>query len=809
MAEKKKRPLNKSRKRPFYKSKGLWLSFLLFIAAAGVFSYVFLEQYTRPYRERAETYDLDRINDLELPSIILDRNDEEIGRIFLENRSVIGMDKVPKVFVDALVAGEDSRFAKHGGIDYWGIIRAAYETWKGNSQGASTITQQLARNAYGLREEAIKRKESTIQRKLVEAFLARRIEKHYKKDEILGFYVNRIYLGSSYYGIRSAALGYYGKEPMDLEPQECASIVALIKSPNPLSPLRNPSGNKNWRNFVLARMGKEGSLSKAEVARLQALPLGLNPKPLLRGTTHLYERIFDGVKQALGEEALAKGGFKVHTTILRDAQEAAQKSLEESLVRAEQNPLYRRQKHADYKRASDKPPEYVQGAVLMVDHTTGEVLAHVGGRDYAQSNYDFIELGKRPPGTAFFPFLYAAALASGQTPSSMVLDDHMDNRTVMVGGQEGIVGEWGQEVRVPQIKRKNIPLREAFESSKIAASLRLGQQVGLQKVVDAAVAFGFPMQKTELLPRLCVGWEQVSMKQAVRAIATFGKEGRAGASELVYIDRVEDSRGAIVYRRPRVTVTPPQIVDSATAFQVHSMMVGGMERGAAAGALDGLVEKPFPGAGKGGTTHDFSDNWFLGYNKRVSCGVWTGFLSGAGDPIYEGAFSRDLALPVWQAVMNAASPSFGGGEIKVPPTVVEVPVCAESGQRATQFCQHAVENRETGTVRMESMKVTEYFRKGTENLPFCSVHSGMMADGLTPNAQLGALSAVDVSPVAPKEPVLLGDDPYHTETPSFAPSSGAPGLIRKRTNVLDSLDIGEGEERFRMKRPPRLVIEED
>jgi membrane peptidoglycan carboxypeptidase len=258
-----------------------------------------------------------------------------------------------------------------------------------------------------------------------------------------------------------------------------------------------------------------------------------------------------------------------------------------------------------------------------------------------------------------------------------------------------------------------------------------------------------------------------------------------------------------------VTVTPPQIVDSATAFQVHNMMVGGMERGAAAGALDGLVEKPFPGAGKGGTTHDFSDNWFLGYNKRVSCGVWTGFLSGAGDPIYEGAFSRDLALPVWQAVMNAASPSFGGGEIKVPPTVVEVPVCAESGQRATQFCQHAVENRETGTVRMESMKVTEYFRKGTENLPFCSVHSGMMADGLTPASQLGALSAVDVSPVAPKEPVLLGDDPYHTETPSFAPSSGAPGLIRKRTNVLDSLDIGEGEERFRMTRPPRLVIEED
>jgi len=787
----------------------LWLSFLLFIAAAAVFSYVFVEQYTRPYRERAETYDLDRINDLELPSIILDRNNEEIGRIFLENRSIIGMDKVPRKFVDALTAGEDSRFWKHKGIDYWGVIRAAYETWKGNSQGASTITQQLARNAYDLREEAMRRKESTIQRKLVEAFLARRIEKRYKKEEILGFYINRIYLGSSYYGLRSASLGYYGKEPMDLETQECASIVALIKSPNPLSPLRNPSGNKNWRNFVLARMGKEGTLPKAEVARLQALPLNLNPKPLLRGTTHLYERVFDAVKQAMGEEALAKGGFKVHTTILKDAQEAAQKSLEESLVKAERNPAYQRQKHADYKRGSEKPPEYVQGAVLMVDNETGEVLAHVGGRDYAQSHYDFIELGKRPLGTAFFPFLYAAALASGQTPASTIDDDHMNNRFVMVGGEEGIVAEWGQEVKAPQIKRKPIPLREAFEYSKTAASLRLGQHVGLQKVIDAAVAFGFPMEKTELLPRLCVGWEQVSMKQAVRAIATFGKDGRSGPTSLVYLDRIENSSGSVVYRRPRVTVTPPQIVDTATAFQVHNMMVGGMEHGAAAGALDGLVEKPFPGAGKGGTTHDFSDNWFLGYNKRVSCGVWTGFLSGSGGAIYQGAFSRDLALPVWQATMNAAAPSFGGGEIKPPSTIVEVPVCAESGQRATQFCQHTVEDPQTGTLRLESLKVTEYFRKGTENLPFCSVHSGMLGDGMSTGGPITSLNTVDISPVAPKQPVIIGDDPYHTETPSFAPSSGASGLIRKRTNVLDSLDIGEKEERFPLKRPQRLVIEED
>lgn len=808
MAANKKSPLNKSRRTPFYKSKGFWLSFLVVSVTLGIFSYVFVERYTRPYRERAETYDLDRINDLELPSVILDRNGEEIGRIFLENRSVIGMDQVPKGFVDALVAGEDSRFWEHKGVDYLGVLRAGYETWHGNSQGASTITQQLARNAFNLRDEAIQRKESTIQRKLVEAFLARRIENRYSKKQILEFYLNRIYLGSSYYGLRSAALGYYGKEPMDLEPQECASIVSLIKSPNALSPLNNPSANKNWRNFVLNRMGREKMLSKSEVERMQALPLNLNPKPLLRGTTHLYERVYDSVKQALGEEAFAKGGFKVHTTILKDAQDAAQKSLEDSLSRAEQHIGYKRQKHSDYRRGSDKPPEYVQGAVLMVDHETGEVLAHVGGRDYAQSPFDFIELGKRPLGTGFFPFLYASALAAGQTPASVLDDEPMDNRAVMVGGQEGILGEWGSEVRKPVYEGK-IPLRKAFEFSKIAATVRLGQQIGFKKIVDAGVAFGFPMEKTELLPRLCVGWEPVTMKQAVRAIATFGKDGRSGPASLVYIDHIEDSRGSMVYRRPRVTVTPPQILDPATAYQIHNMMAGSMERGSGAGALDGLIEKPFSGAGKGGTTHGFSDTWFLGYNKRISCGVWTGFLSGSNDAIYEGAFSRDIALPVWQAVMNAASPSFGGGEIKAPSTVVAVPVCSVSGQRATQFCQHPVEDQTTGKIRMESSKVMEYFRKGTENLPFCSVHSGMMADGLSPNTPLSALSVVDITPVIPKSPVILGNDPYHAEIPSFAPTSAAPGLIRKRTNVLDSLDIGEKEEPMRLGRPDRLIIEED
>ncbi|MEO7098599.1 MAG: transglycosylase domain-containing protein [Luteolibacter sp.] len=792
----------------FYKRKGVWLSFLLFCGAAGFAAWVFAENYTREYRERAATYDLNRINDLEVPSVILDRNGKEIGRIFVQNRSIIPISEVPEIFINALVAGEDSRFRTHGGVDYIGIVRAGILNAKGGNQGASTLTQQLARNAYNLKQEAVKRGETTIQRKLVEAFLAMRIEKRYTKREILDFYLNRIYFGSGFYGIRSAALGYYGKEPMNLTVQECASLVTLIKNPNYRSPLNNPEVNKNGRNYVLGRMAEEGMITSSEAARLKALPLGLDPKPLRRGTTHLYERIADAVGLALGEDALASGGFKIHTTILAEAQNAAQKTLLDSLKKAESHPGYTHPKYEDYRKGSAKPAEYLQGAVLMIDHETGDVLAHVGGRDYAQVPYDFIELGKRPLGTAFFPFVYAAGLSGNQTPASIVEDEPMDNRAVMIGGREGILGEWGMEISSPTYKGK-IPVREAFENSKIAATVRFAGQTGLQRVVDTSVAFGLPLQKAELLPRLAVGFEEVSMKQAVRAMSTFPLAGQSGPQQLYYLDSVENSEGSVVYRRQRQSISRHAVIDDATTWQVHSMMAGSLYRGSSKGVLDGLLEKPFYGAGKGGSTNDFADCWFLGYNKRITCGVWTGFLMSNGGSIYPGAFSRELAMPVWQAAMNAAAPSFGREKIMPPASVAEVPVCSVSGQRATQFCQEHTEDISTGMVRSHSTSVNEYFRKGTENLPFCTIHSGAIGDGVSPDMALLNLPAMDAVPVRPKEPVLLGNDPYHTEVPSFAATSSEAGFVRRRTNVLDSLDLGDAEEGIPLPRPKRLQIEDE
>lgn len=809
MATSEKITRNKVKKRRFYKRKRFWAGLLLCGMLSLVIAWVAAERFTRPYRERADTYDLNRINDLEIPSLILDRNGKEIGRVFVQNRSVIPISGVPRIFIDALRAGEDQRFETHDGVDYIGVVRAVYLNWKAGetTQGASTVTQQLARNAYDLEADRRKRNESGIERKLVEAFLAQRIEKRYSKDEILEFYLNRIYFGSGYYGIRSASLGYFGKEPKDLDALESAAIVGCIKNPSNLSPLNNPNGNRTSRNLVLGRMVDLGALRRVEAVQLFSTPLRLNPKPLQRGTTHLYERVADEIRRMMGEDALAAGGFRIHTSIDATVQRAMEDGLRRSLERVEQQPGYVHPKRADFRKTTGALPEFLQGAGLMIDHDRGEVIAHVGGRDYEAAPYDVVELGKRPLGTAFHPFLYAAGLEQGLTPATMVEDEPMDNRSVMVGGREGILGEWGMEQARPTYEGK-IPVRRALEASKIAASVRFSGMVGLDKVAASATRFGLPMKDVEYLPRLAVGWEAASLKDAVRGISAFARGGTTVPRMLTFVNRVEDAEGRTRYERPIRTPERLEATDDATAYIVHSMLRGGMERGSAAGLLDRLVEKPFTGAGKTGTTHDFSDTWFLGYNGRVSCGVWLGFLQ-PGKSIYEGAFAKDLAMPVWEEAMNAAAAGFGGKGIPQPESVVEAQVCRVSGQRSTPYCYETVADPSTGRARTRPASQVEFFRKGSENLPFCPLHSGATGVAEAGSAAMGLsqLAVIDTTPVRPKAPVLLGDDPYFTEQVLM---DGAPRPpARNRANVLDSIDLGDGEEPAKLPWPERLEISPD
>jgi penicillin-binding protein 1A len=343
-----------------------------------------------------------------------------------------------------------------------------------------------------------------------------------------------------------------------------------------------------------------------------------------------------------------------------------------------------------------------------------------------------------------------------------------------------------------------------LESSKIAASVRFAQMAGLQNVVNTAEDFGLPMKGVELLPRLATGWEAVSMKEAVRAISAFARAGATAPLKLTYVDRVQNAEGSIVYERRQESAERREPIKEDTAFIIHSMMRSGMEHGSAAGLGEMLIEKPFSGAGKTGTTHDFSDNWFLGYNGRVSCGVWVGFLQ-PGKSIYEGAFSKDLAMPVWADAMNACAKDFGGKVIPQPESVQEVKICSISGQRATPYCYETVIEPTTGRPRTRSAEISEFFPKNSPALPVCSIHSG--TDRVQENAAavgLSQLAVIDTTPVRAKEAVLLGDDPYFTEQLLLDGMERPP--VRKSNNVLDSFDLGDGEKPLQLPWPKRIKI---
>ncbi|MFM2220314.1 MAG: hypothetical protein RLZZ553_62 [Verrucomicrobiota bacterium] len=803
---------NKRRKNRFYKRKGFWTVFLLLCAIVSFAGWKIFEKESRPYRERSLIYDLERINDVEVPSIILDREGKEIGRIFVENRSMISYDQIPANFINALKAGEDSRFDTHDGVDYIGVMRAALKiiSQEGKiTQGASTITQQLARDAYSLKAEAKRRGESGFQRKMVEMFLAQRIEKRYSKREILGFFVNRSFLGSGYYGLRSASLGYFGKEPMDLTIPECASIVTILRNPLELSPLNNLDANKRGRDHVLWRMKEEGMINSADLARYLAQPVELNARPLQRGTSHVYELIAAEAREMIGEDAFAKGGFTIRTTIMKDVQDAAMQALQASLTAVESRPGYSHPKHSAFKK-SQQPPTYIQGAVLMMDHETGEVLAYVGGRDYAHSQYNFIEEGRKPMGTALFPFLVASGFANGLTPATMVEDEPMDNRMIMVGGREGILGEWGAEISNPRYQGL-IPTRRALEQSKVAAMVRFGNQVGLDRVAEGVKRFGFTVADSEKLPRLLVGWESASLPQAVSGIAAFARAGQTGPRSSVYVDKIEDGSGNVIMQRSPHKPERSTATDEITAFQVHDILRGAIRNGNLSDLMRDM-NPAFQGAVKTGTTHDFSSCWSLGYGGRVACGVWCGFLQGSAPSMYDGAFGKDIALPVWKAAMNALPIDYLQGEIRCPASVVEVDVCRISGQRASQYCYESVNDPATGLPKLKDARFKEFFRAGTDSIPTCPMHASSSSDQSASTQTKGNdVVVLDAIPIRPREPLLIGADPYQSEIPQGNQSEDEQAeegaFFHSIQQGSDTLDLGDKQAQLPLSPPGKLEIE--
>jgi penicillin-binding protein 1A len=825
------------RRPPFYRrawfSALLALFLLMVLAVLGGYAII-----VTPLWEKAQVYDLNEVKKLEAASIIYDRNGDELSRIFVLNRTPVSIKDIPQHFIDALTAQEDSRFFQHNGVDYIGLIRAVYLNLKAGevTQGASTITQQLARQTYGLMERSYKRK-------LMEAFVAQRIEKQYSKSEILELSLNRIFFGKNFFGIQAAALGYFGKDAKDLTLEEAATIAGLIKSPNNIEPIKHPERAKKERDYVLDRMVAEKHLKREQAALAQLKPVVTAPQSTDARLSYAFEAVREEVAALLGEERASVGGFKIYTSIDQELQKKAEQSVKNRLAEIEKRPGYEHQTYEQFRaiykdwrsqalaskgNATPPPrpkPEYLQGAALVIDNKDGSVLAMVGGRDFVDSQYNRAMDSVRPVGTAFIPFIYAYAFTRANFfPISQLADEPLGNDRVMIGGFTGILGEYGMEVSNPKWSRQQISAREALVNSHNSATVRLGEQVALDRghlrpefksfVKSAGIAS--PLRDA---PASCLGASEAKLDELCLAYSCFANGGTR-PTRLHLIQRITDANDKTVFQLDEDSLQPVRAMDEIAAWQTHTSLDEALHRGTGAVSKDyGLGE--FPAAGKTGTHHEFKDLWFMGYTSAVTCGVWVGFDK--QKTIFPEAFSNKLALPVWTDIINASTKGHTAQDFNPPESAEKVEICRASGLRATDFCYEKIKAPD-GTSKSVRNTYFEYLRPGTSFSASCNLHTG---EGLSADivafhqgmSQVGeTILPADlhrfahIEPVHIQGPIIIGADPYNSERPVLRarPVNDDGSPIRRAVPVgpEEGGDPSPAEKpAIKLQPPPRLKIE--
>jgi penicillin-binding protein 1A len=729
--------------------------------------------------EEAKTFDLSKLEQMESASVILDRNDKIFGQIYVENRETVPYDQLPRDLVNAVVSMEDNKFYQHGGYDLSGIIRAALKNFTAGHvrQGASTITQQLARNSFSL-------KERTFRRKLLEIFLSKRIEERFGKQKIMELYLNRIYFGGGLYGAEAASRGYFGKPARAMSLAECATLAGLIKSPNKLSPWSDKVASRDARNVALSRMRDLGFITRAQCEAAQAEDIVIGSKQSAQGQTYAVDYIRQQVITAVGWDRAMNEGYRIHTTIDAELQKVGEESMKTHLAQVEQYPGYNHPKYeafaTRYRNAKQlavpslpAAPDYLQGALIALDNQTAGILVLIGGRDFEHNQFDRALQARRPAGTAMKPLVYAAAFENGLFPGSLVEDSALDNRAVMIGGTTGILGEWGPE---SENNRYEGPMtaRQALAKSKNGATVRIGMTVGVESVIQLCRAAGIrsPLRP---FPATFLGSSEITLAELALAYTVFPNGGwRPNAPHI--LDRIEEKDGTIVWESPEEQARH-KVIKAETAYEVHSCLVDALESGTGRAAREKFGLKKFPAAGKTGTAYDFTDALFAGYDKSVTCAVWAGFDK--PQKIYRGAFGGEIALPIWVDVMNAASERYPPKEFPQPAGMQNIEICSRSGLLATDKCYDLVKSPDGETVRRRTtyMEVATAAQAPTES---CTVHGeakarlvrDLPASGF-PRASL-AVDPTHVSPIAVKGPVLLAEnDPYGAVNSTVRPKPPA------------------------------------
>jgi len=718
-------------------------------------------------KSQAALFDLNKLEQMESASVILDRNGKIFGQIYVENRETIPYQQIPSDLVNAVVAVEDSKFYQHHGFAISGIARAMLKNLLAGHvrQGASTITQQLARNSFAL-------KGKTYRRKLIEIFLARRIEDNLNKQKIMELYLNRIYFGAGLYGAEAAARGYFGKHAREMSLEECATLAGLIKSPNRLSPWTDKAASRDARNYALTRMRDLGLIDNERCAEAQARDLVIGNRQNAQGQNYAVDYIRQQVINAVGWDRAMNEGFRIHTTIDGDLQKIAEESLRKSLDKVEQHSGYDHQTYAEYAArfkqakaagtASAQPaPDYLQGAVIAIDNEMGGILALVGGRDFEHNQYDRALQAKRPAGTAMLPFVYAAAFEQGMYPGSLVEDSPLDNRAVMIGGMTGILGEWGPE-NADNRYEGAMTARQALVKSKNGATVRIGMDAGLYDVLQLCRTAGI-RSNLRPYPATLLGSSEITLAELALAYTVFPNGGwRTSAPHI--LEKIEEKDGTVWVAQREYK--KENVIKPETAYEVHSCVVDALENGTGKTARSEYGLKKFPAAGKTGTAYDFTDALFAGYTSKFTCAVWAGFDK--PQKIYRGAFGHELAMPVWIDIMNAAAEHYPPQEIKRPPSLKEVEICSRSGLLATDKCYDAVKGP-TGDVIQKRTTYMEIATAAQMPSEPCNVHGEPRARIIAetagteaPRAHLAA-DLSEVKPIVLKAPTLLAqNDPYNS-----------------------------------------------
>lgn len=551
-----------------------------------------------------------------------------------ENRLPVKLSQVPKDLQNAFIATEDNRFYSHHGVDPIGIMRAIWVNiaHDGVAEGGSTITQQLARNAFLTQDR-------TLKRKIMEAMLAIRIEQYYTKQEILEMYLNQIYFGQGAYGVQAAAHVYFGKNVQDLDLAQSAMLAGLPQSPNYYSPLTNYKAGKARQAVVLGQMVKYDYIDQATADKAKDEDLGLREKSEAahsdNNASYFIDYVISEIAEKYGDDAVYKDGLKIYTTIDMKAQDAA--------VQAMHNlPNF---------YTDDKGLTQPQGALIAINPHNGYIVAMVGGR--GDDSFNRAVLAERQPGSAFKPFVYLAAIQDGMTPGTVMDDKKIEFNGWSPKNYEGTYS--GQ-----------MTLRYALQHSVNTIAVQLADAVGMRKVLNLASSLGITTlddskdnNLAAALGGLTNGVKPIDMAVAYGTLANGGVKVKP-----VAITKIVDRNGQVVEEN---STEEQRVVDPKYAYVIMNMLESVMSGGTGGGASIGR-----PAAGKTGTTDESKDAWFVCYTPDLVAAVWMG--DDYGIETLDGITGGTVPAVIWRDFMSQAlnAMEIPASDFTVPPGAASI-----------------------------------------------------------------------------------------------------------------------------------------